>query len=204
MTDILQTQAKYIFLNTTLLKRFYSEIAPQKKDYLFLEQGEGRKKGRERYHNVWEKHGLVSSRMSPTRDLAWTQACSLTQEASWWQSALQDDTKSTEPHCSGLILTLKRRKLMYKELSQSSHNTTEWQNTWQHKALKSPRTQSYCILFICSVSMNFSIIKTEYHSKGKLPMFRDRHTILTNAGIWDKAKAKTHFYYLILQIGLFF
>ena len=87
--------SSYIFFY--LLKNFI---------YLFLERGKGREKERERNIDVWEKHWLPLAH-TPTRDRTRNPGTCPDWELNRPPFTLQEDTQSTEPHRSGLLIHFK-------------------------------------------------------------------------------------------------
>ena len=61
-----------------------------------------RKGGKKREIDVQEKHWLVASLMSPTRDMDLNPGKCPDQESNRWPFGLQDDAQPAEPHHSGL------------------------------------------------------------------------------------------------------
>ena len=77
----------------------------KKKDYLFLDRGEGREKERERNINVW-----LSLTCPFTRDPAHNPGMCLDWELNQQRFGFQASTQSTEPHEPGLSSVPKCKK----------------------------------------------------------------------------------------------
>ena len=84
-------------LRKTFLKRFYL--------FLFLERGEGWKKGRE--------ISVVASRVPPTGDVARNPGMCPDWESNWRPFGSQASAQSTEPHRPGL----KKKKILNQGIS---------------------------------------------------------------------------------------
>ena len=104
--------------------------------YLLLEKGKG---GRKRGTNfdMWEKHRLVASRMSPTGDLASNPGTCLDWESNRQPFGLQAGTQSTEPHQPELTNVLSQNPevacitFAYTALSRIASFTSIYNEGWE-------------------------------------------------------------------------
>ena len=96
-TEITQLLDSFRNLNMYLVNNLFKNLFI----YLFLERGEGKKRGK---HQC-----VVASRAPPTGDLAHNPGMCPDYESNQWPFGLQASTQSTEPHQPGLNAVIKNQ-----------------------------------------------------------------------------------------------